>query len=109
MTELQWLIKMLTKQKLSAGMKDLFIERIGEVEASLVKVPAVMPRPPIGTQAPSMQRAIEEMAYQTSTSTIPDVIAQTPQAVAALQARENAIKQATSGVPEPGRKSPRKF
>jgi hypothetical protein len=98
MTELQWLIQMLTKQKLSSSLKDLFIERIGEVEANLV--PKAHVRMP--SQTSSTQRLIEEQAY-------PSEIAQTPAAAAALEARQTAIKIASSGKPEPGRTSPRKF
>lgn len=109
MTELQWLIKMLTKHKLPASLKDLFIERIGEVEASLSR-PA-LPRAPIITgQAPSTQRLLEDMATQTGHTVImPTQIAQTATAAAALESRSLAIKQAASGKPEPGRTSPRKF
>jgi hypothetical protein len=65
-TELQWLIKMLTQHKLPSGLKDLFIERIGEVEASLSKPSIRMQQVNPGVhyapiQAPSMQRAIDEM------------------------------------------------
>lgn len=56
MTELQWLIQILTKQKLSSSLKDMFIERIGEVELSLSK-PTI--RPAINVQAPSMQRILD--------------------------------------------------
>jgi hypothetical protein len=107
MTELQWLIKMLTKHKLPSALKDLFIERIGEVEASLSR-PALPRSPTIQTgQAPSTQRLLEQMAQDTG-APVP-VVAQTVQAAAALESRALAIKQAASGKPEPGRTSPRKF
>lgn len=111
MTELQWLIKILTQQKLSSSMKDLFIERIGEVEAILSsqRGPArPMPLPPLGQQAVSTQKIIDGMVYPTEGS-IPQVIAQTPATAAALESRQQAIKIATSGKPEAGRTSPRKF
>jgi hypothetical protein len=76
MTELQWLIHMLTKQKLSAAVKDMFIERIGEVEATLVRAPGMV-RPPIATQpiqAPSTQKLLEEAAYAPA-PTIPQRVA----------------------------------
>ncbi len=63
MTELQWLIKMLTQHKLPKGVKDLFIERLGEVEGQLAKGmnynrPAVfIPGPQ--AQAPSTIAAME--------------------------------------------------
>lgn len=106
MTELQWLIKMLTQHKLPASLKDLFIERIGEVEALLSKpttrYPSAVNQP---VQAPSTQKLLEEMTMQTGQP----IVAQTASAAAALEARAQAIKQAASGKPEPGRTSPRKF
>jgi hypothetical protein len=47
---------MLTQHKLPKGVKDLFIERLGEVETQLVK-PQV--RPIITAQAPSTIAALE--------------------------------------------------
>jgi len=113
-TELQWLIKMLTKEKLSANLKDLFIERIGEVEACLSRPTPQRPLPIQTGQAPSTQRLLDEMAQQTGSSVPnmipgPSVIAQTASAAQALESRQLAIKQAASGKPEPGRTSPRKF
>ena len=66
MTELQFLIKILTTQKLSPALKDMFIERIGEVESQISKPIAPIIRQPIGVpglvqQAPSMQRIMDEM------------------------------------------------
>lgn len=104
MTELQWLIQMLTKQKLSSPLKDLFIERIGEVESNLVPKAH-------GTMASSIPHA-STFGYGGSGTLIQNPvnqIAQTPAAAAALQQREEAIKAANSGKPEPGRTSPRKF
>lgn len=71
MTELQWLIKMLTQQKLPASLKDLFIERIGEVEQSLSKAPPP-PRPAaVMAQAPSTQRILDEMNIDPVAPTLP--------------------------------------
>lgn len=56
MTELQWLIKMLTQHKMPGALKDLFIERIGEVETNLSSRP--IPKGP-AAQAPSMQALID--------------------------------------------------
>jgi hypothetical protein len=94
-TELQFLIRILTKEKLSAKLKDLFIERIGVVETNLV--PKAHGSRPIVNFGP------------VTTATMPDAIAQTPAAAAALESRNLAIQQATSGKPEAGRTSPRKF
>lgn len=75
MTELQWLIKMLTQQKLPSGLKDLFIERIGEVEAQLST-----PKPryiasgsgiTIPIQAPSTQRILNEIANEGISTIMP--------------------------------------
>jgi hypothetical protein len=74
MSELQWLIRMLTKEKLSPHLKDLFIERIGEVEANLVPKAhgaRPMPIPPIGQQAPSTQRLLEAEAFPSSMTDVP--------------------------------------
>lgn len=63
MTELQWLIKMLTQHKLPPSLKDLFIERIGEVETILSRPTGRLDRGnPIGIpiQAPSMQKIMDE-------------------------------------------------
>lgn len=109
MTELQWLIKMLTKEKLPNSLKDLFIERIGEVEASLSRPAQVRPMPIQTGQAPSTQRLLDEMAYQTGAAVPAMPVAQTAAAAAALESRNLAIKQAASGKPEVGRTSPRKF
>lgn len=97
MTELQWLIHMLTKQKLPNALKDLFIERIGEVEANLV------PKAHGTRPASQMQRPMDQPVQDINT------IAQTQAAAAALESRQLAIKIANSGKPEPGRTSPRKF
>lgn len=63
MTELQWLIKMLTKEKLSTHLKDLFIERIGEVELKFMQPKITAPGNAImvHNQAPSTQRILDEM------------------------------------------------
>jgi hypothetical protein len=112
MTELQWLIKILTKHKLSSAMKDLFIERIGEVEARMSPQMVRRETNPMNPLAPqqsaSTQRILNEMASEGILAS-PAQIAQTPSAAAALESRQLAIKQAASGKPEPGRTSPRKF
>lgn len=74
MTELQWLIKILTQHKLSASLKDLFIERIGEVEAKLSPVKAQIPPPPMFAQAPSTQKILEELAREGNPVPVPSAI-----------------------------------
>jgi len=74
MTELQWLIKMLTQEKLSAKLKDLFIERIGEVEAKLnqptTRIPQSNPMA-MPIQAPSTQKLLAEIANEPHPTIIP--------------------------------------
>lgn len=74
MTELQWLIKILTQTKLAAPLKDIFIERLGEVEAQLTKsmYPPIgaIPRTNITVQSPSTQRLLEEQAINQIASPI---------------------------------------
>lgn len=64
MTELQWLIKMLTTHKLSSNLKDMFIERIGEVESVLSKQNIFTPPRAIApsAQVASTQRILDEMS-----------------------------------------------
>lgn len=120
MTELQWLIKMLTQHKLPKGVKDLFIERLGEVEKNFIppssngRTPGFGPGNigsiPVGgtNQAPSTQAALMRQMHESPIEP-PAAVAQTPGAAQALQARHQAIAQQVSGKPEPGRTSPRKF
>lgn len=105
MTELSFLISLLLNEKLPLELKGIVAERIKEVETR-IQAPTFS-RPVVhspSTQSPSTQRILDEMA-----SEAPVVIAQTPQASAALAQRAQAIAQATSGKEEPGRRSPRKF
>lgn len=103
MTEIQWLVDIMLHHKLPEAVKEKFISRIGEVEANYSK-PVVRPiPPPMHAQTPSTQKILDEMAQDTIQ------VAQTPAVAAALQSRQEAIKQAASGKPEPGRTSPRKF
>jgi len=97
MTELQWLIKMLTQQKLPASVKDMFIERIGEVEQSLSKQPMPRTAPPTQAQAPSMQRILEEATHE---GIIPSA-AIIPQATRTIKPTEVSTGQ--------GLRGPRKF
>jgi hypothetical protein len=109
MTELKWLLTFMKEHKLSSSAKDAIIDRIGFIEEKLSQSPS---RPVVNfgpVQAPSTQRLLNEMELQTGSAVITGPIAQTPTAAAALQAREQAIKIAASGKPEPGRTSPRKF
>ena len=92
-------INVLTKQKLSPHLKDLFIERIGEVENNHCKTKArYNPRvliPPMSMQAPSTQKLLDQIAQDTGSPIPINAIAQTPAAAApALQSRDAAINKA---------------
>lgn len=110
MTELQWLIKLLTQHKLSPSLKDLFIERIGEVETRMSSQDIRRQTNPMNplAQAPSTQRILDQLDNHDNT-TSDGIIVNSPIAAQALQARQQAIAQAASGTPEKGRTSPRKF
>lgn len=130
MTELSFLLELLLNHKLPKPTKEAITHRIKEVEARFVQTPqqSLLPvpgpqaiRPPRGAQSASTQRILDEMAAEGSNPiqgdglggyvdiSQPAVIAQTPAALAALNARNEAIRIATSGKEEKGRTSPRKF
>lgn len=97
MTELQWLIKVLTQQKLSNTLKDLFIERIGEVETKLggraIHGSTPIPVSPTA-QAPSTQKILDEIAAEQNAQPI------TPQRVIVprrTQTKEVIVTSTTSG------------
>lgn len=99
MTELSFLIKLLLNDELPKTIKAEVAERIGEVEAELVHKPfANKVGVPIGNAGSS--------GYQGAASLEPPIPI-TPQASAALQARQEAMSKA--GKIEPGRTSARKF
>lgn len=139
MTELGFLLDLLLNHQLAKKTRAAITERIKEVEARLSAAPpapfriAAAPPPAQAFQLPpgmapqsastmaAMARqaanghqvapepALAEAAAPPPEPTQPAVIAQTPAAMAALQARQAAIAAGTSGRPEPGRRSPRKF
>lgn len=97
MTELQWLIKVLTQQKLSNTLKDLFIERIGEVETRLQGVRPVLgptPQPLSPTnQAPSTQKILDEIAQEA----INPPLHQRPIVPRRTQSKEPVVTSVTNG------------
>lgn len=128
MTELSLLIDLVLNFKLPQAAKHLIVERIREIEARTQPLNAYQaslpvdrtPRPPRTAQSPSTQRILDEMAAEGASlmplnpvapeSPGPVVqVAQSPQAMAALAARQEAINIAISGREEKGRTSPRKF
>ncbi len=137
MSELSFLLELLLEHELAKPTQTLIRERIKEIEAKTAEPiqtrPNYMGMPRSSStksaQSPSTQRILDEMASEGSTiqsgvaialkdgypleqafpHETPTVIAQTPAAVAALQARQQAIAIAVSGKEEKGRTSPRKF
>ena len=134
MTELSFLIDLLLNHELQKQTKDAIAERIKQVEAALTATRMVVPlssgvRPEdirtvpahLANQSPSTIAAMirheqngEAPPMPTAAATAPlpvqpQVIAQTPAAVAAVNARQQAIQQAISGKPAPGETRPRKF
>lgn len=129
MTELSFLLDLLLNEKLSKTVKEKLAARIRIVESSRDPDMAKISHLPIpgalamiggAPQSPStvaaMQRQMQENGglvspHPNTAQDIPTerIIAATPQTAAALQHREDAIKQGMSGKPEPGRTSPRKF
>jgi len=107
MTELSFLLELLLNHKLPKATKELVTERIKEVEAKLGSAPTPVQRAPIRAasgQSPSTQKILEEMAAEAEAP-----VTQTPAVAQAMAHRAALIAQATSGVEEKGRTSPRKF
>ncbi len=114
MTELSFLLDLLLNEKLSLSVKKKITERVKEVESAyarpLIQAPSMFvqngPIPPgaMQNQAPSTVAALQRHAAEPA----PPIIA-SPVVNDALQKRDQAINQAMSGKPEPGRTSPRKF
>jgi hypothetical protein len=120
-TELQFLIHLLLEHKLGSVTRKLVAERIGEVEMKMNYAPVAF-APPAGKvfipiPAPSFQCASTQaildknpdLTNVISSAEPVTVVAQTPATAAALNQRNQSIAIATSGKPEAGRTSPRKF
>lgn len=101
MTEIKWLVDIILNHKLSPAVRDKFVARIGEVESRLNQPGTNVIVRSTSSQVPSTQKILDEIADE------PIVNSQV--AAQALAARQQAIAQATSGAPEKGRTSPRKF
>ena len=112
MSELSFLLELLLEHELQKDTQKLIRERIKEIEA---KPQLGYNRPMIAGQAPSMQRAVadleEDKAIQANFAQAqnPAHTAQSPAVAQAMAHRAALIAQATSGVEEKGRRSPRKF
>ncbi len=127
MTEFGFLLDLLLNHKLPKATKEALIDRIKEVEGRLTQSVMMVPRgsgitpaqistvpPHLVGQAPStiaaMMRHPDLVAQIAPAEPAPvAVIAQTPAAQAAMNARQETINQAMSGKPDKGRTSPRKF
>ena len=81
MTEIQWLVDLMLNHKLPEPVKQKFIARIGEVEASLARTQptqamlnqALQPiiRPSPMAQSPSTQKILDGMAQENSIQSTP--------------------------------------
>ncbi len=130
LTELTFLLELLLNHKLPKPTKTVITERIKEVEAQLTTlqihsapivntvemrgvpmrdVPAHLANQSPSTIAAMMRHPDLVAQIAPPEPTQPVVIAQTPQAQMAMNARQEAISLAISGKPEKGRTSPRKF
>lgn len=123
-SELSFLLDLLLNQRMPLTTKELIVERIKVVESNLSLSSMSMGRAPISAhgaspiQAPSTLAA---MARHGDYTVIPPpemppipitpvaVIAQTAPAVAAMNARNQAISESLSGKIDKSRGSPRKF
>ncbi len=125
MTELSFLIELLLNHKLPKETKECIAGRIKEIQLfssnnqpwpNEVHTQIASPKSLGISQAPSTLAA---MAKHGDIPPLPPtepqgpipvaVIAQTPATTAALQARQESIRQAMSGKPMPGETKPRKF
>lgn len=122
LSELSFLIELLLNHPLSKETKDMVAARIREVEAALSSRPQtpmqVSWQPPAG-----LQQAASTLAAMARHGDIPAVslapvmpapepvavIAQTPQATAAMNSRNEAINQALAGKVDKVTGRPRKF
>lgn len=112
MTELSFLLELLLNHKLPKKTKDTIKTRIDEIQMSThinnrpVRIAGIQ-------QAPSMQKAIEELEAE-KLQKPPNPIniegyANTPQAAQALLRRQELINNTLQGKEEKGRTSPRKY
>lgn len=113
-TDISFLLELMLETKNMAEVRKKCKDRIREIEeAQQTRQQGIAtgggrgtPAPPHLAQAPSTLAALER---QTGVG-VPQVpIATTPLAQAALASRAATIAQATSGIEEKGRASPRKF
>lgn len=115
-TELTFLISLLLNHKLPKITKDAIANRLKEVEANLISVPSRPIHPFPAQPFSGVPQAASTMAIlarnpdlMVPTQAPVAIVAQTPAAQAALNARQESINLAVSGKPEKGRTSPRKF
>lgn len=115
MTELSFLVELLLNHKLPKVTRDAVASRIRAVEASgFALTPSQVPWPKTAPPANLTNQAASTLALMAKHNIEPppvpvDQVAQTPAAVAAINARQEAINQALSGKPAKGQTSPRKF
>ena len=97
MTEIQWIINLMTNYKLPANAKKACIDRIGEVEARI----NTMPVRPIAMPQPVMSQA--QAKYEAENLPPPQAITPNPQVQAAMMGKPVEV------VTGHGTRGPRKF
>lgn len=121
MTELSFLIDLLLNHKLPKPTKDLIAKRIEDVESRMISHAQTMPPAPNRVSNPNVQAAStlalmakhgETNGYIAQVPIEPEtvaVIAQTPQASAAMESRNIAIAESIAGKVDKTTGRPRKW
>jgi hypothetical protein len=125
MTELDFLLELILDDDMPKTLKPKIKDRIAVIQTPMSSAVVRQPQPVIRSvqsmqtieptntaqvgQSPSTMARLQELELPFPEPVTPKVVAQSPQAVAAIQARQQAIAQQTSGIHEKGRTSPRKW
>ncbi len=108
MTELSFLIELLLNHKLPKATKDAIAARIKEVEAVPRSYGQMNPPPSTISTQPS-SRDVAQRHPDLVPVTAPEVIGQTPAAMAAMASRSQAIAESMAGKVDKISGRPRKF
>jgi hypothetical protein len=116
-TELSWLLDLLLNHKLPTKAKEHVVLRLNDLASRMthgpIQVsPVQMPGPAIvngAMQSPSFMASMAKHETGPTLALEPAMVAATPATAIAMESRQQAIRQAQLGKPEPGRTSPRKF
>lgn len=101
MTELCFLLDLFLEEKLPKSAKAKVVARLKALEGA--------PRQAVASNHQQAASTLAAMARQAEEPQPVEVIAQTVATAQALNRRQESIAIATSGIPEKGRTSPRKF